>query len=940
MRIYEDPKNTCENRLPPRSYYIPSGVSEYHDLCGDWRFAYFSRDIDVPENIEKWDNITVPSCWQTCGHDTPNYTNINYPFPCDPPFVPDDNPCGVYEREVELCNVCGRVYMVFEGVSSCAFLYVNGRYVGFTQGSRLFSEFDITDHVSEGRNTVTVKVLKWCAGSYLEDQDQFRMNGIFRPVYILVRPEGHFFDVSVSADDKEISVSLDGEADLRIYDREECICERAVHNSFSYKVEDPILWNAEKPYLYRAELERNGEIASFNVGMRKISVSAENEILVNGTAVKLRGVNRHDTSKYGGWSQSREEMQRDVKLMKELNINCVRTSHYPPSPHFIELCDREGLYVICETDIETHGFLRRLPNVPYRYDVESGEWPTSMPEWRNEHVDRMKRMVELFKNHSSVIMWSTGNESCYGENHAEMIKWTRERDSSRLIHCEDASRLGHPEAADVYSRMYLSFEDLEAFAGDKSINKPIFLCEYSHAMGNGPGDVWEYNEIFDKYKNICGGCIWEWADHVVTVDGVQKYGGDFEGELTHDENFCCDGLVFADRSFKAGTLEAKAAYQPIRTSLENGKLTVYNRLDFTDLCEYTLICSIEADGEKISEKAFNINVAPHSLAIIDVDCPELNCELGAYLNVSLCKDEKEYAHTQHPLPFVKKGIMPEEKAKFFEDEQNIYAKGEGFSYTFSKHYGSFESIVVKGKEQLCERTKLTAFRAPTDNDRNIKQRWLNLDVWQGENLDCMFSKVYSCRVEDDTIVVKGSLAGVSRYPFAKIEERIAISREGRISVRIEADIREDTYALPRFGMELSLPESACEFEYFGNGPYESYCDMCHAGKVGMYRSDAESEYVSYVVPQEHGNHTSSKLVRIGELEFSADDSFEFSVSQYSAKSLYKARHTDELEKDHITHLRIDYKVAGIGSNSCGPDLSEKYTVNDKKISFGFTISPR
>ena len=937
MKIYENVFKTSENRLQPRSYYIPKGVSEYKLLNGEWDFAYFSRDIDVPEKIEKWDKITIPSCWQLKGYENPNYTNINYPYPCDPPFVPDDNSCGVYSRDFEIENKWGKVYFVFEGVSSCAFLYINGEYVGFTQGSHLTAEFDITDFVNEGKNNVVVKVLKWCVGSYLEDQDTFRYNGIFRDVYILQRPANHIVDVEIIPDNKAINVKISGDANIKIFAKDRLICDENINNEFSFTPENPILWNAEKPFLYTVLLERNGEIIELKSGLRKIEISKNYELLINGVSIKLHGINHHDTNKFNGWCQTQEELRRDLELMKELNINCVRTSHYPPHPEFIAMCDEMGFYVVCETDIETHGFLRRLPNVGYCFDVHKNIWPATNPDWRDEHINRMQRMVEYFKNNTSIIMWSTGNESGHGPNHIEMIKWTKNRDNTRLIHCEDASRKGQIHNADICSRMYLSIDELENMALCNDINMPVFLCEYSHAMGNGPGDVWDYNEMFDKYPKLIGGCIWEWADHVVTVGGVQKYGGDFEGELTHDENFCCDGLVFADRSFKAGTLEAKAAYQPIKTEYENGILTVYNRFDFTNLNEYELAYDIEVDGLVEKSDVLVLDLEPHCSKQIKIDFEKTECKYGAYLNVMLYKDGKCLAHKQHKLPYMIKTSQESQMAELIEDEVNIYAKGEDFSYVFSKHYGVFTSIVIKGEEQLAGMMKLSAFRAPTDNDRNIKERWANINIWQGENLDCQFSKIYDCRIEDGAIIVDGSLAGVSRVPFFRYTQKITVSKQGKISFELCGNVREDTFFLPRLGFEIELPESCNKFTYYGSGPYESYCDMCHATRVGMYESSAEQEYVNYVRPQEHGNHNKTNMLKIGHLKFETADEFEFNVSKYSTAMLYKAEHTDELKTDGKIHLRIDYKVSGLGSNSCGPSLEPKYQVNDKKINFNFSI---
>ena len=939
MRIYENPKVTSENRVAPRSYYIPAGISEYMLLNGEWDFAYFDRDIDVPEKIESWEKIPVPSCWQLQGYENPNYTNINYPYPCDPPYVPDDNPCGVYRRQFNIDRKWGKVYFVFEGVSSCAFLYINDNYVGFTQGSHLQAEFDITDYVTAGENTVCVKVLKWCCGSYLEDQDAFRYNGIFRDVYILQRPENHIGDVEIIPNDEAINVNLSGSAVLSIFDGDKLLINTEIDGSFTYSPENPILWNAEKPFLYTVKLERAGEIIQFKTGLRKIEISENYELLINGQSVKLHGVNHHDTSKYRGWCQSDEELRYDLELMKELNINCVRTSHYPPTPKFMEMCDEMGFYVVCETDIETHGFLRRLANASYRFDMETNAWPATMPDWKKEHVERMERMVETFKNNPSVIMWSTGNESGHGSNHVEMIRWTKNRDNTRLIHCEDASRKNQIHNADVYSRMYPSLGEIERFALTDDINMPVFLCEYAHAMGNGPGDVYYYSELFDKYPKLIGGCVWEWADHVVTVDGIEKYGGDFEGELTHDGNFCCDGMVFADRSLKAGSLEIKAAYQPIKTTFENGKLTVYNRLDFTNLDEYELAYVIEVDGKAVASKLLDVSVEPHETTEIEIDYTETECEYGAYIKTVLCKDDKCYAITQHELPCKIKALNIGDKAELTEDELNIYAKGDNFSYTFSKHYGGFTSIIVDGEEQLSSKMKLSAFRAPTDNDRNIKTRWMNINIWQGENFDCTFSKIYDCNIKDGEIVLCGALGGVSRTPFLKHTQVITISADGSIEISLKGNVREDAIWLPRFGFELELPAEIKDFTYFGRGPIESYCDMHNAAPMGLYESNTDMEYVNYVRPQEHGNHCEVKMLKIGKLEFLSQKGFEFNASNYNMMDVYKAEHTDELKADGKTHLRVDYKVSGIGSNSCGPELDPKYRLNEKNIDFKFIIRP-
>jgi len=941
MRIYENPLATSENRLPPRSYYIPQGISEHYDLNGTWQFAYFSRDIDVPETITNWDTIPVPSCWQLHGYEAPNYTNINYPYPVDMPYVPDDNPCGVYQREFVLPKKWGRVYYIFEGVSSCAFLYINGKYVGFTQGSHLQAEFDVTDFVHEGTNTVRVQVLKWCCGSYLEDQDFLRFNGIFRDTYILQRPEGHLTDVQILPNAQTIDIYLEGTAAVRIFDGDALLCDTSMTDHFAFTPEHPVLWNAEKPHLYRVELERGGEVLVFSAGMRSIAISDRYELLINGQSVKLHGVNHHDTSKYRGWCQTEEELRQDLLLMKQLNINCIRTSHYPPSPRFTQLCDELGFYVVLETDLETHGFVFRYANVPYAYDVTSHEWPCTHPDWEKEFVERMQRAVEYHKNSASVIMWSTGNESGHGKNHVSMIRWLRPRDPSRLVHSEDASRKGEFRNADVYSRMYPDLDSVRSWAEDYNMDMPVFLCEYAHAMGNGPGDVYAYNELFNQYPKLIGGCIWEWADHVVVENGVQKYGGDFPGERTHSGNFCCDGLVFADRTVKAGSLEAKAAYQPMATRLEGNTLHVCNRFDFTDFAEYTLVLEAECDGEVLWQRNCQLALAPHQWTTLSVTDLPTACHLGAHLNCRLEKDGAVPAETQHTIPCaVLPAALTQTPAQLREEGLNIIAEGAGFRYTFSKHSGTFTSLIVNGEEQLAAPMALTCFRAPTDNDRVIRCFWADDgEAAASENWNHSFNKTYQVDVADNVITAHCSIAGVARMPAIRYVVSVKIFADGRAELTFDGTVREHVFYLPRLGFTFTLPQDHDAFSYYGKGPGENYSDMCHHAKVGHFSSTAKQEYVPYVFPQEHGNHTEVRHLQIGRLAFFGQDTFECAVSQYSAHDLYYAAHTDELPMPKNVYLRIDYRNSGIGSNSCGPELAKPYRIDEKEIHFAFRFAP-
>lgn len=939
MRFYEDPRKTSENRQPQRSYYIPQGRSEYTLLNGQWRFAFFAHEHEADREITRWDTVSVPGCWQVQGYEHPNYTNINYPYPVDPPYAPDENPCGVYERDFVLERKWGKVYFVLEGVATCGIIWVNGQYVGFTQGSHLQAEFDITNYVHAGSNILRVNVLKWCCGSYLEDQDCFRFNGIFRDCYLLQRPENHITDVSVFTQDSTICVQADAMADISVYDREgNCLGVQKNAQQGKFVVEDPVLWNPEKPYLYTVKLDAQGEVITQKIGFRTIAVSEKGELLINGQSVKLRGINHHDTHPVNGWCQTLEELRTDLLLMKQLNINCVRTSHYPPTPAFLDLCDEMGFYVILETDIETHGFLRRYANVEYRFDPESADWPGTNPAWRQEHLERMQRAVDRDKNHCSIIMWSTGNESAHGPNHIAMIHYLHSLGDHRLVHCEDASRKGDFSNADVISQMYWKPEDIANLAAENP-TMPVMLCEYSHAMGNGPGDVWDYNEMFHKIPNLIGGCIWEWADHTVIVDGVQKYGGDFPGELAHEGNFCCDGLVFADRSFKAGSLEAKAAYQPMRTTLEDGKLQITNNYDFTDYQACVLHFVMEADGKPVRQWDEKTALAPHDTLAYPLDIPDISCQYGLYLTVKLEKDGQIVATRQHKLMDGQLRAPAFAPAKTEAGEWEVVFSGENFRYVFSRMVGGFTSMVVDGQEQLAQPMKLSLWRAPTDNDRNIKAYWGSYNVWQGENLDKLFHKCYEISPEEGGLSLKGSLAGVSRRPFFHYDLYVTVDQTGRISVDLRGNVEENVFYLPRFGYEFAMPLENAAFRYFGYGPHESYRDMHHGSTVGVYESTAEKEYVPYVRPQEHGNHFDTKLLEVGKLRFESERAFEINVSRYSSYQLDAAEHADELHTDGLTHVRVDYKVTGLGSNSCGPEAAEQYRLMQKKIRFAFYVMP-
>ena len=940
MRFYENPLKTSENREAPRCYYIPKGIAKCISLNGKWNFAYFANS-DMATEPEKWDEIDVPSCWQILGYEDPNYTNINYPFACDLPYVPNINPMGMYEKEIEIPRKTKEYYLVLEGVATCAVIYVNGKYVGFTQGSHLQAEFKITKQLREGKNTIRINVYKWCCGSYLEDQDMFRYNGIFRDIYVLARPKNHIADYNVTTENnKKIIVKSDKNAIVKLYDKNVLVGEK-VGEVCEFVVKNPKLWNAEAPYLYTVVLEYAGEKIEQKVGFCDIKVSSKYELLINGKAVKLKGVNHHDTIYGKGWCMTDEEMKRDIMLIKSLNCNTIRTSHYPPHPKFLEYCNEFGIYVVLECDMETHGFVRRKANVGYGYDMEPLAWPANRPEWENEHVDRITRTYQRDKNQTCVIMWSLGNESGYGPNFGAMSDYLKSVDNKRLVHFESATWFEDGiKKVDVASHMYPSLGKIKEFMENGRFNIPYYLCEYSHAMGNGPGDVWQYMELMYKYPQFIGGCIWEWADHTVIVDGVAKYGGDFPGELTNDGNFCCDGLVFADRTFKAGTLEAKSAYAPFRFKFKDGNLKITNLFDFLSFDGYKIKYKIRVDNECVEEKTLSLDLAPKKSITIKTDTCPMICTLGANIDVELVAPNGDSIgvlsqNIDCELINANNSATPVEleNDKFF-----VYAKGTNFEYRFNKQLGNIDSMIVNGEELLYEPVKLSLFRAPIDNERHRIWHWAKLNEWQGENLDITFNNVHSVKVTKTSIVADCAIAGISRLPVANYKIEITVLTDGTILYSTKAKINDHSTWLPRFGYEFTLNKENQSFKYFANGPYENYCDMCHHVRQDWFGSNVDKEYVNYPMPQEHGNHTKAKVLNIeNKLEFVSGDNFEFNVSKYSKEQLYKAKHTDEIGEFYATHVRIDYKNSGVGSNSCGPELEPEYRFDEKKINFSFAI---
>lgn len=942
MRKYENMQHTSENRLPPRAHYIPGGAAQQILLNGSWRFAYFENGDAATEPLS-WNTIPVPSCWQMHGYDSPHYSDINFPYPVDPPYVPNINPMGIYEREFSIPKDELNTYLMLEGVCSCGEVYVNGRYVGFTQGSHLQAEFDLTEFVVPGTNTLRVQVRKWCIGSYLEDQDFLRFNGIFRDVYLLRRPKEHLFDFEISTSLTSVKVHTDKPAQVTVLDAGVPVKQVFCEGDVEIVIPEPKLWNAEYPYLYTLELSCAGEVIQQKFGLREISISSKKELLINGTSVKIRGINHHDSTPEGGWVISSQQLYEDLTQMKKLHINAIRTSHYPPYPYLTELANELGLYVILETDIENHGFIYRNPNSGYKYDMDSPDWPGNIPQWEPEFMERLARAMERFKNQTSVIMWSTGNESGFSNAHKKMLDFMHRRDPSRLAHSQDESYSGSLEYADVFSEMYLSPKKIDELISDPNFNKPVFLCEYAIAIGNGPGDIWDYWEYFWQHPNCIGGCVWQWNDLSVYYNGKLCYGGDFPNELFNDGNNCCTGITSADRTFKPGTMEIAAAYAPMRVHLENNCLKVTNRFDFTSYDSYKLHYYLSIDGKIVYEKDCFLPLAPQETGTIVLDYPlPSECSLGAFVDVALMNDKgEEIASTQIALPVPVVANQPAGEHAVLQDKPlEIAVEGQGFAYRISKQTGNLTALQINGEELLAAPVVLDAFRAPIDNEVNMVSLWTYRIPGKGENLEHTFNNIHKVTVQDGIIHIDGALAGVARRPYLRYKLQMEILQDGSILYTLDGTVAENSPWLPRLGFTFPLRKLDASFNYFAMGPLDCYCDTCHHGRVDYHSSSAQNEFLpQYINPQEHGNHILARELTIEDKLHVTGENFEFQVLPYSARELFKAKHVEDLPQPSATYLRVDYKNSGVGSAFLGPALAEEYRLSEKNIHFKFCLKP-
>ena len=1003
----------CEK---PRAYFIPyqneriaaednrSKSHNFISLCGEWDFKFYPSLAALTEEeilaCDEFGKIMVPRSWQSDlgkGYDTPNYLNVRYPFPVDPPHVPSNNPCGLYRREIYIHKdmLAKQIYLNFEGVDSCFYLYINDKFAGYSQVSHMTSEIDVTDLLHEGTNTVKVLVLKWCDGSYLEDQDKFRYSGIFREVFLLLRDKVHITDIyaKTSLDDDfanctinaEISVNGKTSVEYKLVSPDGDIVESGSaeidgNGEISLAVTAPTLWCDEDPALYSLFLTSGTEHICLYLGLKRLEVKGS-VAYINGKAVKLKGVNRHDSHPILGSATPLDHMREDLYIMKRHNVNCIRTSHYPNDPRFLGLCDKLGFYVVDESDIETHGMA-----VP---GVDNWDGLTDSPDWTAAYLDRAERIFERDKNHPCVVMWSVGNESGVGRNYKAMGEFFQSRMPGCVVHCEDSTRRRYnvfkkdfdgkvdDEVAakeldcpwiGVESRMYPKYEETEELYMKRDVfPKPFFMCEYSHAMGNGPGCLKDYWDVIYKYDKFWGGCVWEYTDHAAAdgdnryADPHYMYGGDYHDDPS-DGNFCVDGLVYPDRRPHTGFMEYKNVIKPmlIEYNSETATVSVKSRRYYISLADYDLNWKVQKNGKTVAEGSFGAaDIAPQKTAEYKLDFDMTALQDGnAYLMVSAVQNcDTPWASRGYEIGF-EQFVLCEDKADVAiintltpystlaceETEKEFIISTADTVYKLNKGEALITSICNNGKELITTPVAFNIWRAPTDNDRVIKTHWINNKFHQS------YSKAYSCEVTETTdksvtIHAEMAMVAASFIPHIKMSVDYIFFAEGGVEVVVDAHRRVGLQPLPRFGVQFNMPEGSEKLRYFGRGPVESYIDKRWASYEGLFESKVSDHFEHYVRPQENMAHTDTKWMQVSSLSghgltvARVEDDFSFNCSHFTPHMLTFTNHDFELKPLKETVVNIDYRHAGIGSNSCGPELDNRFKLIQENMVLKFRLIP-
>ncbi|MFN8140152.1 MAG: glycoside hydrolase family 2 TIM barrel-domain containing protein [Fimbriimonadales bacterium] len=996
-RADSEPFGTVEQAL--------SGVSPFVvRLDGKWKFRWSESPLVRPVSFyengfddAEWDSIDVPSCWEMRGYGVPVYTNVVYPFPADPPLIPsDNNPIGSYRVRFVVPESFSdrRVLLRFEGVYSAFFVWVNGERVGYSEDSHGPAEFDISSFVSSGENLLAVEVYKWCSGSYLEDQDMWRFGGIFRSVKLVSVPFVSLESVKILVGYDPMrgvgSISahchVEGHDDLRRMGWKiratHLGSDEVVHQQISqmdeqiaFDVERCKPWNAEKPYLYRLVLElidADGgvvDVRTWRVGFRAVAI-IDGVFCINGVPVKLRGVNRHEHDPDNGSTITLERMTQDIKLMKQLNINCVRCSHYPNGSEWYELCDEYGIYVIDEANIESHG-------IGYELDKTLG----NKPEWEETHVDRIVRMVATHFNHPSIVIWSLGNEAGSGCCFEECAAQVRFVDNSRPIHYERMNSV-----ADIESVMYPTVESLLVEAKKES-PRPFFVCEYAHAMGNALGNLKEYWEAFYSSPRMMGGCIWDFVDQGLrkrTEDGwFYAYGGDF-GDVPNDGPFCNDGILKPDRAMTAKAWEVKKVYQPIAFDLseaDRGRVRVTNLHAFLNLDEFEFRWSLSSDGVIVESGVFD------SVSALPGESAELQCEPQQFEVFSIAQHFRVSAHVRDSLLWTDADCevaweQSELRSKITESQPNSQThsplsfrdngstifvtnldmtkeanwavspaltrnKRESFLAIIASQEGVFKALIMEGSIVISGGVELKTFRALTDNDN-----WFRDQYFASGMVGPMRSAKKVSLEHDKGLLVRAEaeLIGLSGFGFSE-HSRVEVLQNGCVSLGFDWEPSGERLPLPSIGVQFLVAHEFDHLQWFGRGPFESYPDRKLAADVGLYKMQVPDVYDDYIRPQESGNHEDTRWFSLTNqsgvgVKFFSENLFSFSVSRFFPEQIDNARHKHgeaarfiPLVPQPYLIVKINARVMGLGGASCGPKPLEKYICYAEPTELSFCIQP-
>lgn len=977
MKRWENPQLEQIGRREMRcSFYKES--AEHRSLNGQWKFLYLEAPELSPEGFfekqledEHWDNMDVPSVWQLKGYDNMHYTDVWYLFPIRPPFVPSNNPTGIYRKTFFLSkeDITKDIFVKFHGVDSAYDVWINGNHIGYSKVSRLSSEFDLTKYIQEGENTIVVRVYKWSDGTYLEAQDMWWYSGIYRDVELILEPKDSIVDCVVHTDfvgddcyqDGILYVDIEskleetsGNYHLKYGDQVVArgnFDTKETKGTIQVEVENVYKWTAETPYLYTLIVETKEHTVEVRVGFRKIELKDGN-FTVNGQVILLNGVNRHDYNPKEGRTVSYEQMKQDVLMMKQYNINAVRCSHYPANEVFYDLCDEYGLYVIDEADLECHGFEW----------VERYDWITDDPVWEKAYKDRSIRMIKRNRNHPSILMWSMGNESSFGCNFVETAKAIKELDSSRLVHYEGDFEA---EVTDVYSTMYTRLNRLEQIARyEIKGKKPHVMCEYGHAMGNGPGGLSAYQHLYRNYKRLQGGFIWEWYDHgIYTKEGDKeyyRYGGNFFDEPTNG-NFCIDGLIMPDRTPSPALYEYKQVITPVVIEKIKGKqkeFRVKNFYNFLDLCHIELHFEI-TDGENVLEQGIvdKLSCKPQEEERIVIPYQNIEQEPNTdyYINIFV-KDKRDtlYAKKDHEIAkfqfvlenaWIKREERKQGEAWKVQEEQGILnIENNQLKVAFHTVFGTLLSIEKNGTKWIEKGPEMTVYRPTIDNDMYKKEDWRNKHFLHkgSEQLDSFEYKVE----EDKVTVLFHKYFGCLNQSWGfECEYEYTLYSCGQIQVHLQGkevqNGRLEPEFLPRIGIVFHANSSLQKTIWYGRGEGENYCDSKEACIMGVYHSTIDGMATNYVYPQENGHREDVKWFSLGNetesMIFKIDGSLGLNVSNYTDEMIEQAKHPWQLQKAPFVTVHLDYVQSGLGSNSCGEEQLEPFKVKRQDFNLGYTM---